>query len=87
VVVMAALGSYTRSGAQHYIYVSGAQAASAVAQTLEREGWETSVRDDGETWLVSANCLRVLTGPLVGETRARLEALAAAHDGEYDGCD
>jgi hypothetical protein len=56
-----------------------------VAQVLEREGWDTDVREDEDAWLVVAGCLRVLSEPLVREIRARLASLAAAHDGAYDG--
>lgn len=72
-------------GVRHFIYLPAASAAHTVASTLEREGWETSVEEGENVWLVVAACLRVLTGPLVRETRARLEALAAAYDGQYDG--
>jgi len=38
-------------------------------------------------WLVAERCLRVLTGPLIRETRERLASLASAYDGDYDGWD
>lgn len=72
-------------GVRHFIYVPAAAGAHAVASVLEREGWETSVHEDENVWLVVAACLRVLTEQMVRETRARLEALAAMHDGQYDG--
>ena len=72
-------------GVRHFIYLPAEAEATAVAGVLEREGWETSVQEGENVWLVVAACLRVLTGPMVRETRARLEALAAMHDGQYDG--
>lgn len=81
------LGCDTREarGVRHFIYLPAAAAADAVAGVLEREGWETSVHEDGQVWLVVAACLRVLTGQMVRETRTRLESLAAVHGGQYDG--
>ena len=70
---------------RHFIYLPTGEDADAVAQTLEREGWDTAVHEGEDVWLVVAGCLRVLTGPLVRETRARLASLAAAHGGAYDG--
>jgi hypothetical protein len=72
-------------GTRHFIYLPTSEDADAVAQTLEREGWDTAVHEAEDVWLVVAGCLRVLTGPLVRETRARLASLAAAHGGAYDG--
>ena len=72
-------------GVRHFIYVADEADAAAVASTLEREGWETSVHEADNDWLVVAACLRVLTQQMVQETRTRLESLAAMHDGQYDG--
>jgi len=72
-------------GVRHFIYLPTSEAAATVARTLEREGWDTAVHESEQVWLVVAGCLRVLTGPLVRETRARLASLAAAHGGSYDG--
>ncbi|SRR5712691_11234656 len=72
-------------GVRHFIYLPGEAGAEAVASVLEREGWETTVHQDDNVWLVVAACLRVLTEQMVRETRQRLEALAAMHDGQYDG--
>ena len=72
-------------GIRHFIYLPTSAAATAVAQVLEREGWDTAVHEGEEAWLVVAGCLRVLSEPLVREIRARLASLAAAHDGSYDG--
>jgi hypothetical protein len=82
-----ALGCDTKRarGVRHFIYLPTSEDAVAVARVLEREGWDTAVHAADETWLVVAGCLRVLTEPLVRETRARLASLAAAHSGSYDG--
>jgi hypothetical protein len=72
-------------GVRHFIYVPAQAEAQAVASTLEREGWETTVQEGENVWLVVAACLRVLTEQMVRETRSRLESLAAMHDGQYDG--
>ena len=76
-------------GIRHFVFLPTSTAAAAVAQVLEREGWDTAVHeaeDEGEdAWLVVAGCLRVLSEPLVREIRGRLASLAAAHGGTYDG--
>ena len=72
-------------GTRHFIYAPTRDDAQAIACVLEREGWETSVQADVEIALVTASCLRVLTGPLVRETREHLTALASQHGGSYDG--
>ena len=72
-------------GTRHFIYAPTRDEAVAIACVLEREGWETSVQEDDEIALVTASCLRVLTGPLVHETREHLTALASQHGGSYDG--
>jgi Regulator of ribonuclease activity B len=81
------LGCDTRQarGIRHFIYLPTSGDANAVARVLEREGWDTSVEEDADVWLVVAGCLRVLDEPLVRETRAHLASLAAAHGGAYDG--
>jgi regulator of ribonuclease activity B len=70
---------------RHFVYLPTSADAEAVAQVLEREGWDTVVVEAEDVWLVVARCLRVLTEPLVREIRAHLGALAAAHGGAYDG--
>ena len=72
-------------GTRHFIYASKRDDAEAIACVLEREGWETWVQQDDEVALVTASCLRVLTGPLVRETREHLTTLASQHGGQYDG--
>ena len=71
----------------HFIYFSTSEDADAVARILEREGWDIVVQSAEDVWLVAARCLRVLTGPLIRETRERLASLASAYDGDYDGWD
>ncbi len=77
----------TSVGLSHFLYFPTSEDADAVAQILEREGWDIVVRSAEDVWLVAARCLRVLTGPLVHETRERLASLASAYDGDYDGWD
>jgi hypothetical protein len=72
-------------GIRHYIYLPTSAAATAVAQVLEREGWDTAVQEAEDAWLVVAGCLRVLSEPLVRQIRVRLASLADAYDGSYDG--
>ena len=72
-------------GVRHFIYLPTSEAAHTVSQVLEREGWDTAVHAAEDVWLVVAGCLRVLTEPLVRETRKRLASLATAHGGSYDG--
>ncbi|HLY95013.1 MAG TPA: ribonuclease E inhibitor RraB [Gaiellaceae bacterium] len=72
-------------GTRHFIYAPSRERADAIAGVLERQGWETSIQEDDEIALVTASCLRVLTGPLVRETREHLTALASQHGGQYDG--
>ncbi len=72
-------------GTRHFIYAPTREDAQAIAGVLERQGWETSIQEDVEIALVTASCLRVLTGPLVRETREHLTALASQYGGSYDG--
>ena len=72
-------------GVRHFLYLPTSDDADAVAQVLEREGWDTVVEAGDDVWLVAARCLRVLTAPLVREIRTHLASLAAAHGGAYDG--
>ena len=72
-------------GIRHFIYLPTSDDATAVAQVLEREGWDTAVEAVEDVWLVGARCLRVLSEPLVREIRAHLASLALAHGGTYDG--
>ena len=72
-------------GTRHFIYAPTREDAQAIVGVLERQGWETSIQEDVEIALVTASCLRVLTGPLVRETREHLTALASQYGGQYDG--
>jgi Regulator of ribonuclease activity B len=72
-------------GIRHFIYLPTSDDATAVAQVLEREGWDTDVQEVEDVWLVVARCLRVLSEPLVRQIRAHLASLATAHGGAYDG--
>jgi len=72
-------------GIRHFIYLPTNDDATAVAQVLEREGWDIAVQEVEDVWLVVARCLRVLSEPLVREIRAHLASLAIAHGGTYDG--
>jgi regulator of ribonuclease activity B len=74
-------------GVRHFLYLPAAAGAEAVASVLEREGWETTVQEDDNVWLVIAACLRVLNAGMVRETRSRLEALALSYGGQYQGWD
>jgi|SRR4051794_36181783 Regulator of ribonuclease activity B len=71
-------------GVRHVLSLPAASGAEAVAGVLEREGWETTVHEDGNVWLVVAACLRVPNGQMARDNRARLEELARSHDGAYD---
>lgn len=70
---------------RHYLYVPGKQAAAAVAGALARDGWVAATEDEGDAWLVTASTVTALTDATVRATRLRLELLAAAHRGQYDG--
>jgi hypothetical protein len=70
----------------HYLYLPDRSGALAVATALDRDGWLTAVEACGEpSYLVVATMTRALTSAGVRETRKRLEALASAHGGVYDG--
>ena len=70
---------------RHVLYLPDRDGADAVAATLERQGWETDVREGDDVCLVVAVPLRVLAEPLASEAHAHLESLAARHGGAYDG--
>lgn len=72
---------------RHYLYVPGELGARAVAHALEAggEGWWADVEDVNGCWLVTGAVVTALSDDSVRGTRARLEALAAEHGGEYDG--
>lgn len=70
---------------RHYLYVPGREPAAAVAGALVRDGWDAEAEDVGDAWLVTATTFASLTDATVRATRLRLELLAAAHSGQYDG--
>jgi hypothetical protein len=70
---------------RHFVYVPARSDADAVASVLAADGWSTAVEQSEGAWLVVATRVRTLTLARVRDTRARLAALAAAHDGVYDG--
>lgn len=72
-------------GVRHFVYLPDALGAGEVADALEREGWDTSVRESEDVCLLVASSSYTLTEPLVHQTRSRLEALADAYGGQYDG--
>jgi len=72
-------------GVRHFVYLPDPFGAAEVADTLEHEGWETSVQESRDVCLLVASNTHELTEPLVYQTRSRLEALADAYGGQYDG--
>jgi regulator of RNase E activity RraB len=70
---------------RHFLYLPERQAAETVAEQLHGDGWQTSIGESEEGWLVVAGRVRELTAEVVRETRSLLEALASAHGGVYDG--
>jgi hypothetical protein len=70
----------------HYLYVREECAAAVVAGILERDGWHTTVEPCEDTsFLVHATRVGTLSTAIVKTTRSTLEAIAAEHDGVYDG--
>jgi hypothetical protein len=69
----------------HFLYLPTPASADAVARTLGRDGWSTSVEESEGAWLVIAVRTRTLSSKLVRDTRARLARLTAKHGGLYDG--
>lgn len=73
----------------HFVYVLGHAGAEAIATKLRGDGWQTTVEPEDEVdidmRLVTATRRTTLDSSSVRRTRTRLEALAAEHDGVYDG--
>ncbi len=71
----------------HFLFFDGEVDARAVADE-QSDQWEVDVdpAPEGEGWMVrlSRDGVRISV-PAVQEARATLTALAAAHQGEYDG--
>jgi hypothetical protein len=71
---------------RHYVYVRGEPGARAVASSLNSDdGWDAEVEEVRDAWLVTATIVTGLDHDVVRGTRARLERLADANGGEYDG--
>ena len=76
----------TRCLSSHFVYLPNRAHADATARALGCEGWQTAVVEgDGGVCLVVATQLSALDATRVGDTRRRLEELAAEHGGVYDG--
>jgi regulator of RNase E activity RraB len=69
----------------HFLYLPTPDGADAVARTLHREGWSTSIDESEGAWLVTAVRTYPLTPELVRDTRVQLRELAGKHGGVYDG--
>lgn len=72
----------------HFIELPSQAAAERAAEELERAGFETTTSAPGEPdagWLVRGRAIRVVDSTTVPAFRAWCEALAARHDGEYEG--
>jgi hypothetical protein len=70
---------------RHFLYLRQRESADAVAERLRHDGWGASISASENDWLVVATREYRLTAEVVRDTRALLEALAAAHGGVYDG--
>lgn len=71
--------------ARHFFYVPDRLDAEAVADTLTSDGWQTTMDEGYDAWIVVATRIRRLTPELVRQTRARFETIASQHRAEYDG--
>jgi hypothetical protein len=73
----------------HFLELSSGSLAEAVAEELERAGYEATVvrpTDPNHTgWTVRAEGNRIVDQTTVPAMRAWFEALAARHNGEYEG--
>ena len=78
-------GPTTLHETHHFLYLPTRGDADAVARTLARDGWTTSLEASEGAWLVIAMRTRALTPAVVRDTRTQLERLAAGHAGVYDG--
>jgi hypothetical protein len=71
---------------RHYMYLWGEPDAAAVTSELNAtDGWDAEYEHVADAWLVTATTFTGLNDSIVRNTRSRLEALAVAHGGEYDG--
>jgi hypothetical protein len=74
----------------HYIYLPTESAAAAASAELRKEGFTTQVRPaagppGANPWLVLATTEEVVSVESARVARETFTALAATHDGEYDG--
>jgi len=72
---------------QSYLYLPNELSGKTVAQQLRESGLDVEDRlgADGISWLVLARVRMVPTEEAIGELRTSFEAIAAEHNGEYDG--
>lgn len=70
---------------RHYMYLPAERGAQAVADVLNRDGWDAEWEQVMDVWLVTATTFTGLTDDGVRAMRTRLELLALDHGGEYDG--
>jgi hypothetical protein len=71
-----------------YLYFPTEAAALGAAETLRATGYDVDVRAPGEgmaQWGAIAEAHVVVDEAWVGEMRPRLDAIAAANGGDYDG--
>jgi hypothetical protein len=70
----------------HFLYLPTNTGGDAVAAALRGDGWTATVGAvSDDAWLVVGTHVGPLDSSTVRRTRARLERLAAAHGGIYDG--
>jgi hypothetical protein len=71
----------------HYLYVPTKRLANQLSTELKQDGFKTAVRPDAEgtDWLVLARHKIIPSEELITSTRRRMEKLASAAKGEYDG--
>ncbi len=76
-----------RRRVDHYLYFPTRMHADAAAAEVRRLEFEPTIELDDESgdWLVLATHRTVVSVAELARLRARFEALAAVHGGEYDG--
>lgn len=83
-------GDLTRPvGVANFAYFPSEEAARSAATELTAAGYDVNVQRAvmGPKWLAHATIEMVLSAENIAAQRARLEAVASAHGGEYDGWD
>jgi hypothetical protein len=75
------------TGVANFAYFPSEEAARSAATELEAAGYRVNVQRAvmGPKWLTQASIEMLPSAENVASQRARLEALAAAHGGKYDG--